>query len=585
MREVEEGGEEEDADGNPIVPERRYTQTEAIRARTQAVDILRGERTEAIADTIFYRMENGAFRLQAGGLTAYVETVSKEHGDGVALVDLTTSILWKIKSVSFTCSNGQVTCPELSVFSGARQAQLRQGFNDGLVPGMLVMAAEFAARMNALALAGPANSTIIPSVPATASSVWRHWCHQVRGTGAEVAAMTAFGSMLLVRPDPAQFRTDADESDVQWVGKVLPGLSRTGQEILALLKSRQGFNAFGMHSARSEFLLGTLNPMVLYFVENNAVVRHPEAQLHYERNSADGILLALRKIAVCTTLYVDQGAAVAGGNQSTYMIGAGWADLGNGSFGPAVLQTQVRHLESRYQEAFNSKYSRALCVSVGLTRPHVASAHGSAFLTKLRSTTAGGECPERYPPYIWTTMAGDSLPYLPEVPSPDLASSGPVEPHLAGSDQLVHGHVVSVPGGTLTRPLYVTVPGIGAEAVANLPYGVFSCNGNTIGPRTAGVAAMEVGSFQARAFDAAVRGLPRFGTLDEYSRTMGTSPYATMIRDKPMDTLIDLPLLRSAHGAQCLMTVCVPQTIRAKVARSLPVPVSGLSNVLSSIFR
>jgi hypothetical protein len=556
-----------------------------LAARTEAINIASREQTELVADGIFARLAGGAFRLQAGDVTAYVETKSKEQGNSVGLVDMTTTILWKIKGVRITCSNGIVTCPELVLFSPARLAQMRQGFNDALVPEMLVMAAQFTFRMNELARPGPGGLTIIPPVPAVVGSVWRHWCHQIRGTGAEVAAMVTMSSMLLVQPDPVEFRKDAAAEDFVWTGKVAPAMFGTREEGEAMLKARQGFNSFGQHSARTEILLGTLNPLVLYFVENGAVVRHPEAMLHYERNSADGILLALKKIAVCTTLSVDKAAAAVGVNQSTYMTGAGWEDLANGSFGPAVLQTQVRDQESRYQEGFNSKFSKALCVSVDFSRPHVASAHGSAFLTKLRSTTAGGECPERLPPYIWSTMAGDSLTYLPEVASPDLANSGPAEPHLAGVNQLVHGHVVSVTGGTLSRPIYVTAAGTGAEAAANPPYGVFSSNGNLIGPRTPGVNALEVGSFMARAFDARLQGNVRFATLPQYSRTMGSSPYSTQSRDKPMDTLIDLPLLRSAHGGQCLMTLCIPQTIRAKVARSLPVPVSATASALSSIFR
>jgi hypothetical protein len=574
----------EDDEGNPVAVR---TPAEAVRVRQAAADAAKAEASEEVINTTFRPLQDG-FQMQAGGVGAVVVTRVEEMGTGsVGLVTLTTEIVWRVRGVAISADRGNVYCPELELFSDAKRAEIEAGVNNGDIPDILMFAAQLVLRLNELATLGPEGSTFL-TVPETASAVvWRHFCHQMRGTGAEAAALVSFSSLLLVRPETAEMRSPANDSDLRWLGRVLPGGRDTSDTRKELVSATSGYNAFGFHSARTRVFLGTCSPLTLYYAENQALVSHDSISLHYERNSIAGIKRACAKIAVVRTMFVDRSAAAAGVNSNAYLCGVGFPAVQGrgGSFGPAVLEEQVRSMEDLMSREFNNKFSVAWSVSVDLSRPQTDSVLGSRLWTLTRSVIVCGDSPERIPPYVWSTMVGDSLEYLSPTAPPDLSGSSPVEPDLDGTRLLVHGHVVSFPGASLSRPFYATRAGLGIEDAANPPYSVLSTNGARIGPRLPQGDVPLVGSHWASLFDQAFRNIGANGAVAQFSRTMGTIPYLTLMRNTPLTTLIDVPLRRSAHGAHCLTNVCTPTPVRASAARALPLPTAATSVAASSIFR
>jgi hypothetical protein len=578
---VDEDGEEIEAEY-----EVRHSTAAAVKLRDSAVKAEETRRS-AEASRSLLRVVDGGFQTRAGGLSVTVATVSTDAGPGsVGLVAFKTTALWKVRGLEVVANaDGTVSCPELEIFNDAALARMVAGTNDGEVPDMFLFAAQLCYRLSALGHPGPNGTMWIDPPPPVIACVWRHYCHQMRGTGAETAALVAFSSLLLVRPEPTGMAAEATVADVDWLGRVTIGRAETTGEARAGVRAASGLNAFAMHSARTEIFLGTCSPLTVYYVENQAIVRHPGTVPLYERNSVEGIRAACAKIAVVRCLHVDRDAASVGVGAMAYMTGMGFADLGAGSFGPAVLQAQVRGLESQFEEYFNGKFEAAWSVTVDLARPHASTLLGSAAWERTRRVTVCGDPPERYPPYIWSTMVGSGVEYLPPSTIPDLSSSQVIDPTLDGSDGLVHGHVVSVSGGALGRPLFLTEPGTGAEDVANPPYRVVASNGSRLGPRENGAGVFTTGSYWAARFDAAFVGRPGQVALHDFSRTMGSLPYASTMRDLLLDSLVDLPLRRSSHAAHCLTNVCVPQCVRSGIARALPVPTGAAARAVSCIFR
>lgn len=566
--------------------ERAHSGKSAVVVVEEAVNAARDELSKEAAEGLLVERD-GSRVTSAGNLTVIIETTSAPHGSGrIGTVSMVTTVLWKIKSISInTAVDGSVVCPELEVFSAERIALLEAGVNNGEVPDVFVLAAVLVRRLNDLSSDAPDNHTMIQVPEQVAAVTWRHFCQQMSGTGAEMAALLSFSTLMLVRPEPNAVATDATDEDVAWLGKTMLGGGSTPAEARALVKRRTGLNSVLQHSARTEVTLGTLSPLTLYYVENQGIIKHPGTVALYERNSPDGIRLACKKVSLLQTAFMDRDVAHAGGDHLLYICGVGFRDIGQGQFGPAVLQTQVYALEKELMQAFEDKFSGAWSATVRFhSRQPAQTALGSTLWTRLRRTTGAGESPERIPPYVWSTLVGDGLEYLPSATIPDLSSSEAIDPTIDGSEELTHGHVVSVAGGSLGRPIFATRGGTGVEDAANPPYLVVSSSGQRLGPRFAG-GGFSVGSYWAATFDTALQTSARHGALTTYSRTMGTVPYATNIRDRLYDTLIDLPLRRSSHASHCLVNVCTPLTIRASAARSIPVPTSSARRGLDRIFR
>jgi hypothetical protein len=582
---LREGEEVVEEGGDPVF-ERAHSGKTAVAAVEAAVNAARDALSQEAADGLLVERDGNRV-TNAGNLTVIIETSSAPHGSGrIGTVSMTTTVLWKIKSVSIeVAEDGSIVCPELELFTAERVAQLVAGVNNGEVPDVLLLAARLVARLNGLRSRAPDDHTMLQIPEQIAAITWRHFCQQMNGTGAEMAALISFSSLMLVRPEPDAVATDATDADVTWLRRTMLGPGQTPAEAQRLIRSRTGLNSVLQHSARTEVMLGTLSPLTLYYVENQGIIKHPGTVALYERNSPDGIRLACKKVSLLQTSFMDRDVAHAGGDHLLYICGVGFRDIGQGQFGPAVLQTQVYALERELMQAFEDKYSGAWSTSVDFhSRQPAQTALGSTLWTRLRRTTGAGESPERIPPYVWSTLVGDKLEYLPGATIPDLSGSEAIDPTIDGSERLVHGHVVSVTGGSLGRPLYATRGGAGVEDVANPPYLVVSSSGQRLGPRVGGGGFL-IGSYWAVAFDDALRANARHGALGTYSRTMGTVPYATNIRDRLYDTLIDLPLRRSSHAAHCLVNVCTPLTIRASAARSIPVPTSSARRGLDRIFR
>uniref|UniRef100_A0A2V0RLQ0 Uncharacterized protein n=1 Tax=viral metagenome TaxID=1070528 RepID=A0A2V0RLQ0_9ZZZZ len=378
----------------------------------------------------------------------------------------------------------------------------------------------------------------------------------------------------------------ASAEDLAWTGRLRIGNPETARLARARIHERTGLNAMRLHSARTRLLLHTCSPLTVWFAENSSIVRHPETVPTYERHSTAGIRLACSKVYCIQTLCTDRSAAAVGVDGTTCTSGVGFPDLGQGRFGPAVIQAQVVASEETHQDSFNSKYSSSWSVSCDLqTRPPAASVLGSTRRKLDCETTCAGECPERLPPYVWSTFVGDSVVYLSPTDPPALDHSEPLDSYVEENDrmQLKHGHVVRIVGGSSKRAFFSVAPGDGPEDAANPPYLALTQQNQRLGPINRG--AVRFGSYWAQHFDAKMRNEVAYANLGEYTRTMGTIPTMSRNRNYQLDTVVDLPLRRSAHGSHCLTNVCTPALIRSKVASSQPVPMGAATSAFSSIFR
>jgi len=533
--------------------------------------------------------EDGDYRTQAGDLSVVVMPKVEEGGPGAyGLVTFRTSVLYKIKGASIVCSRaGQFSCPELGVFAPEKLAEMERGINNGDVPSMLVIIAQLVSRLNQLAIAiGDVTSVPVPRTAAAA--MFRYATGKLEGLGAENAALISFATTQLVIPDTTL--VDPTEADLAWgrIGRCAYGKVETMVGAVATLKRVTGQNSFGHHSARTRLGLGTLSPVIWDYAMQGAFVRTPnEVRLGYERHSVPGIMAACKKLFVLNCQITDRAVASGGNNRLSFFTGVGFRDLGNGTFGRPAVQTQVAAVESMAQQFFRSKYSESLSVICDFTaRQHASTALGSSTWNALRFVSVCGEPPERIPAYMWPVFTGDEMPYLKEIAGPDLSNSHVVAADLEYSELLAHGHVVSVTGGSLGRPLFATEPGTGPEDAANPPYMVVAVAGSRLGPATPnadGDRELLRGSASARRIDAAMVALrPQVAA---YSRTMGSIPYRSTEHHLFLDTLVDLPMRRSSFGAQCLVSICVPQNVRQSIAQKQPVPVSAFASALSDIFR
>lgn len=574
-----------DRDGNAVDPprERERGEREAVSAQTRLKAAIRDEAVQAVLDTVCVDDDAGGHVLSAGGLSLTVSVDdSDKSSSGGSLYTAKPRLVWKIKKVEIVVQGGRPVCPELAMLNPGLLEELVAGRNDGSVPDILMVAARLVDRLQDLAVnsAGGVSFRVPENITAL---TWRHFCQQVGGHGAEMAALVGFSTTLLGTAETTD-RDEATTADVRWLGRRRIGAPENMIEAKEAVASATGLNSMRFHSARTRVLLGTCSPLTVWFAENKAILTHPETVPTYERHSAAGIRAACSKICCIQTSFTDRAAAIAGVGGVTFTCGVGFPDLGQGRFGPAVTQAQVVATEVAAQDGFNNKYSKSLCVSCDLvTRQPAASALGSTRRRLDSSTSCAGECPERIPPYVWSTLVGDEIPYMSSSESPSLESSEPIPNEIDVADAVLlrHGHVSRFPGSSMRRPFFSVQSGTGAEDAANPPYLAVTQQNYRLGPIANGV--LRFGSYWAMRFD--TRLTVTHPGLVLHSRTMGSVPFKSHFKNHPIDTLVDLPLRRSTHGAYCLTNVCTPPLIRARVAAAQPVPMSAASEALSSIFR
>jgi hypothetical protein len=493
--------------------------------------------------------------------------------DGAAAVTLKMSVCYRFKTATLVWSAGVRACPELELFTEERRASWRAGRNDGMQPGTLVIAERVLSEMSAL-MVSEGNEVLLPLPELTCASTWRHFCHQFRGLGSEVAALNAVSELMVLGPTVEQAAA-ASESDLRWSSGCVRYSSGSSPE--ERLLAGTGLMPRRFHTARSEWRSHTVSPAVVYLAENGCLTRSVETVPLYEKTSPSGIRRAVAIMATVKTMVFDMKF---GTNQSGSigdlhaMAGVGY--LGDALLGRGSQDAQVDNFERQMSRGFNSKHSSGCGLSTDLvSRTKKATALGSQWTKALRLATGAGRSIERIPLYMYPIMFGDNFDYLQVGNPPSLAPTSLIDDSTPRADWLKFGNAHT----TEAPHLLITAPGNGVEDVANPPYDVWTTDGLVI-------CGLEYGCANpcALALDGALVGLAKFADVAKFNRTMGTMPTISPRTDTKMRLIVDAPVVKTVAGAHCLVKMCVPRTIRKYEAASVAVPTQFMG-ALQGIFR
>jgi hypothetical protein len=538
------------------------------------VQVRIAEQKEAIRTAVYEGLlvqAGGAPVTRAGSLSVSVEVEAKPTTDnGAGPTIFRTRVKYRFKKVSLVWQNGELVCPELSVFLPALRDQWAANVDNRRAPSVFVLA-ERLFRWYRTVLYEEGNTLYCPLDQRECAATWRHFVYQTRGTGSEMAALSGMAELMVsANQRLAQAPTDADVRHSQ---QSIPHVG--GSKLAAELQTVTGITPRRFHTARTEFRSHSLSPAVLYLVESGAVLRTHEDVPVYQKTSPTGIMRCVKIMATVRSMAMDRTLAKHSVGDSLGVAGVGWR--GDPRLGRGSQDAQLDAFEGEIERGFNSRFASGCGLSVDVTtRKKGSSALGLSWMQALEQQSGSGPSPERIPPYAFPTVFGSDLEYLPSTEPPRLTGSTMALGDLPNAAWLRYGnlHTAEVSG----RPLYTTARGTQVEEAANPPYDVWSLNDRGLAPGADGHTNPSALAFEAELVRAGVFN-PR-----EFNRTMGSVPTVSCRRSEPYPVVVDSPAIKTVAGAHCLVKLCVPRSLRTAEAASAPVPVSFLVG-FQGIFR
>jgi hypothetical protein len=531
--------------------------------------------------TALFVQENGAPVTSGGSLRVMVETVINKPAAGtLSRWTVRKCLVYRMKKININASltNGtlEIESPELAIFRPERRDAWAANRNDSMQPATIVFA-ERVLRSYKASCAMKHGILLFRPTPRQCAAAWRHFQHQMTGTGAEMCALSAYSELVVPAVNNSNEAPTA--ADAAWLGGSVPGLWDYSLED-AIVRGT-GTTCKQMCTARTEFRSHSLSPAVLYLVENGAVQRELEDIPVYENTSPEGINRVCHILAAAKTMRWDHAHAT----NSVGCIGdllrvVGLGIKGTVMAGRGSQTSQYANLERETQLGFNSKFGVYCGLSVDyVSRSALDTSLGSLSMRELVHTSGPGPCPERIPPYVFPILFGESSTYLSgpdrhrEPDPPALTITSLVDETTNHADWLVYGNAHT----TDAEHLFVCAPGVGLEDRATPPYSVYTLLDESITGRAGGATHPS-----ALRFDAALVGL--LPEVADYTRTMGTVPRVSARTTVVARYVVDAPMLRNPHGGQCLVKLCVPRALKKYVAAAAPVPL-GFMEAASSIFR
>jgi len=518
--------------------------------------------------------ENDKPVTSSGSMSVSMRTqIVEPTVDGAASVVLKISVCYRFKTAALVWTGGALRCRELELFTPERRAEWRSGRNDGLQPSTLVTAERALAALQAI-IVTEGKEVLVPLPELTCAATWRHFCHQFRGLGAEVAAVSAASELMVLGPT-VETEVAPSESDLQWASGCVP--YSDGSTPDDRLLSGTGLMPRRFHTARSEWRSHTVSPAVVYLAENGCLTRGVETVPLYEKTSPGGIRRAICIFATVKAMVFDMkfGTNPSGSIGDLHaMAGVGY--LGDALLGRGSQDAQVDNFERQMSRGFNSRHSSGCGLSTDLvSRIKKSTALGSSWTKALRHATGAGHSIERIPPYMYPIVFGDNFDYLQVGNPPSLAPTSLVDDSTPRADWLKFGNAHT----TEARHLLITAPGEGLEDRANPPYDVWTTDGLVICGLKDGCA-----NPCALAMDAALVGMDKFADVALFNRTMGTVPTISPRTDTTLRLIVDAPVIKTVAGAHCLVKTCVPRAVRKYEASSVAVPTQFMG-ALQGIFR
>jgi len=253
-------------------------------------------------------------------------------------------------------------------------------------------------------LANSGGGAAVP-VRAGMAQLARYWTKQWSGTGCVNRALYSAASRLVAvgGSEPEELRADAATAAMRGLRVDDPA-------------NIQGLSPFRCHTARSTWENASLNPLVVWAVENDKVIRVEEHAPQFYMDPA-GITRALRRLATLLSLHSDRAHAHAQLPGVGTIYGAGWA--GSSDYGNETGYEMMTAIERTWCLSWNAEWGASIGMEVSFdVCPPEASSVGHSLVWQDGDHYV---CTQRIPTWCWGVYS--SGPYLTAHEAPKLGKA------------------------------------------------------------------------------------------------------------------------------------------------------------------